>query len=163
MAGLRGNVRVPANGRPRERRNSANLASSVLFINPNSAIQMDSLGRLELKIATNEPFSQSSAGLALTIGDGLDKAGGTLTVDLAATPGLEFSTGDLRILLDPTEPGLQLTSGLKVLLPASSGLELSSGLKIDLDTAGEDLLELNVAGLNVNEGELYSFVSYYGS
>jgi hypothetical protein len=87
----------------------------VLFINPNSAIQMDPLGRLELVIATGEPFTQSSAGLALT---------------LAASGGLEVA---------------------------------SSALKIDLDTAGEDLLELNAAGLNVNEGELYSFVSYYGS
>ena len=60
-------VPVPGVGRPRESRNSRNLSSSVKFINPNSAIGMDPLGRLEFKIGPGEPFTQSSAGLVLVI------------------------------------------------------------------------------------------------
>jgi hypothetical protein len=52
---------------------------------------------------------------------------------------------------------------LQILLDTPSGLENNAGaLRLDLDTAGEDLLELNAAGLNVNEDEMYSFAMYYG-
>lgn len=50
--------------------------------------------------------------------------------------GLQLSNaGVLSILLDPSEPGLQLTSGLKILLtPTDSLLILStSGLGVDAD------------------------------
>jgi hypothetical protein len=70
---------------------------------------------------------------------------GQFKVDLATDGGLENLAGELKILLG-SNPGLTLTGGLAILL----------------DPAGEDLLTLGASGLNVDEGELYSFVSYYG-
>jgi len=45
------------------------------------AIQIDaSTDKITLFIATDEPFTQTTAGLALTINDTLDKTGGTLGI-----------------------------------------------------------------------------------
>jgi hypothetical protein len=44
------------------------------------SIQLDSDGKITLVIATDEPFTQTTSGLALTIDDTLDKSNGTLRV-----------------------------------------------------------------------------------
>lgn len=52
---------------------------------------------------------------------------------------------------------------LQVILKSDGGLVNTAGeLGILLDSAGEDFLVLSSAGLNVDEGELYSFAAYYG-
>lgn len=106
-------VRTPGMTR-RQARNFDRLTNKNTVTDPDGAIQ-EVGGAIVLIIATGEPFTQSSAGLVLA---------------LAAAGGLEKSSSELQIKLDP---------------------------------AGEDLLVLSSAGLNVDEGELYSFVSYYGS
>ncbi|MCC7407393.1 MAG: hypothetical protein IT442_04935 [Phycisphaeraceae bacterium] len=120
MPGLRGQSRIPQTRDPRLRRNSQNLASTLPFINPGSAIGVDGDGKFTLNIATDEPFTQTT-GLALTLG---------------ATPGLSKTSGSLKVLLDATEPGLQLTSGLKVLLATDPGLEFSTGLRAKVVAGG---------------------------
>lgn len=55
---------------------------------------------------------------------------GVFVVVLRDDGGLENDAGELAVLLDPTEPGLQLSNdGLKLLLASDPGLELSSGLR----------------------------------
>jgi DNA polymerase II large subunit len=44
------------------------------------AIQIDEDGKITLVLATDEPFTQDTNGLALTIDDTLDKTGGTLSI-----------------------------------------------------------------------------------
>lgn len=121
MPGIRGQSRIPITDDPRARRNSQNLASTSPFISGTSAIQLDGNGQFTLGIATGEPFTQTALGLALALG---------------TTPGLSKSSGTLKVLLDPTEPGLQLTSGLKVLLATDPGLEFSTGLRAKVLAGG---------------------------
>ena len=149
MAGFRGQVRVPAVGRPRERRNSTNLASNVQFINPNSAIQVDGNGKFSLVVASGEPFTQSSAGLAFTVGDGLEKTGLAVAIDLAASnPGLQFSSGDLAVLVQ--SPITVDASGIDLSLATDPGLEDSTGLRVQLDGT---TLTRGASGLSVTNPE----------
>lgn len=120
MPGLRGQSRLPVTRDPRLRRNSQNLASTLPFIVPGSGITVDSDGHFVLNIAADEPFTQT-LGLALALG---------------TTPGLSKTSGSLKVLLDATEPGLQLTSGLKVLLATDPGLEFSTGLRAKVLAGG---------------------------
>lgn len=82
-------------------------------------------------------------------------------------PRLRRLQSDQNQFLDFTDPGSVIEVDedgfLQLKLRADGGLENDNGeLAILLDPAGEDLLELSVAGLNVDEDELYSFVNYYG-
>ena len=63
-------------------------------------------------------FAQFSGTGSVTAGDGLSKAGNTLSVDLATDPGLEFSSGALKAKIDGSTLGLD-SSGLKI---ASGGV-----------------------------------------
>lgn len=91
-------------------------------------------GTLGLGLATDPALDFVGGSLTLLIADdsGLSKDSDGLTIDLRdTTPGLELVASGLGVLLDPSEPGLQLTTGLKVLLASNSGLALSSGLTIN--------------------------------
>jgi hypothetical protein len=131
MAGLRGQDRAP--GAPvRERRNFDNLSAVLEFIGANEVIQVNGDGHFTLVL--------KSAG-------GLENDAGELAIKLAATPGLVLAAGGIAVLLDPTEPGLQLTTGLKVLLAATPGLEFSTGLRAKIKTDGG--LVLDADGLSL--------------
>ena len=126
-SGLKGMARE-IRGDPRQRRNATRLAAD--FDAVGGALSLSDDGEIVLDINDNGGLEQS---------DGL-------AINLATTPGLQLASNELSVLLDPTEPGLQLTSGLKVLLAANGGLELSSGLKAKVDTP----LNLGASGIGID-------------
>lgn len=73
-------------------------------------------------------------------GDGLLVTAGVAAVDLAADPGLEFSTAKLRAKIAATNPGLvRNANGLAALVAAARGVKItSSGLEIDIPGLTED-------------------------
>jgi hypothetical protein len=68
--------------------------------------------------------------LSLAAAGGLNQTSGlAIKLDTGGNTGLVLASTGLKIYLNPTEPGLSLASGIKVLLASNPGLELSSGLK----------------------------------
>lgn len=98
-------------------------------------------------------FSQFSGVGTFSGGDGIDISGNVISVDLTATPGLEFSGGQLQVLPDPAGAVTVGVGGLSVavgdgveitgnavavdLAAANPGLEFSGGdLQVQVDPAG---------------------------
>lgn len=129
MPGLKGISRLPRHDQ-RSRRNSQQLAR-------------------QFPIAV--PLAFNAAGyLTVGLGDGLAESSGVLVVDLATTPGLEFSTAKLRVKIqnpikrDASGIGLNIGSGLTL-----SGADLIvnnavyvpyTGATADLNLGTKDLL-----------------------
>lgn len=89
MSGLKGQSRVPNTRDPRQRRNSANLASEVSWISANEIISLNGDGELTLTLATNSGLANSS---------------GALTIDLGTTPGLQLASDGISVVgADPVE------------------------------------------------------------
>jgi len=79
--GFGGTIRNPGSKR-REGRSWDRLSGNMATVDANSAIQLNTAGQITLVIATDEPFTQSSAGLALTTDNvTLQKTSGTLSID----------------------------------------------------------------------------------
>jgi len=96
------------------------------------------------------PFSQFSAAGTYTAGDGLVLVGSEFKVDLTATPGLEFSGGNLQVKVDPAGAIERLAAGIGVKLEASNpSLQISTnelGVKLDPNRA----VTKNASGIGVN-------------
>lgn len=107
-------------------------------------------GTVSLGLATDPALEFLGGLLSIKLADdsGLSKDTDGLTIELQTTPGLTLGASGIAVLLDPTEPGLQLDDGLKVLLAADGGLELASGLKINLDGG---TLALGAGGVSVGD------------
>lgn len=79
--GIAGVNRTPGQD-ARTRRNFDKMGNPKALIDPNNAIQLTVKGKIVLVIATDEPFTQSSAGLVLVVdGITLQKTSGVLFVD----------------------------------------------------------------------------------
>lgn len=123
-------------------------------------------------LTTNDPITvnttaqtwvQTAGSGSLVAGDGIDITGSTVSVDLSATPGLEFSTGQLQVLVDPAGAILRQAAGISVNvgdglaiatnavvvdLATDPGLEFSGGdLRVLVNPAGA--IERVAAGLGV--------------
>jgi len=114
-------------------------------------------------------FTQFAGAGSAVGGDGIDVTGSVISVDLAATSGMEFATGKLQLdlaadgagtgglelsgneLQVTAGDGIELTaSGVAVDLSAASGLEFSTGeLQVDLEAAGA-----GAGGLSLNSNEI---------
>lgn len=117
----------------RTRRNAGRFSKNFKLIDPSGAIQINGSGQLYLKLASGEPFSQSSAGLVLVLGTNpaLTKSGAALSFLIRDTSLLKDAGGagvNLR-----TNPGLQIASGLGVKLRDDALVLDASGLGADLD------------------------------
>ena len=90
------------------------------------------------------------AALSVNVGDGLEIASDTVQVDLATDPGLEFSGGDLRVLVDITETLTTLASAVR---------RNSGGLSVAVDdstiegsgagAAGAESLRVKAGGIGI--------------
>jgi len=120
MAGLKGQVREPRQD-PRARRNSQNLSALVSFIGSPSVVSLE------------------DGVLVITIGDGLDDTGDTLVVDLASDPGLEFSSGDLRVKIKASGGVVRDSDGLSLSAATESvaGAVLLQGLVADAEVLSD--------------------------
>lgn len=79
----------------------------------------------------------------------------TLAVDLRdATPGLELAATGLGVLLDATNPGLQLTTGLKILLNGASLTLAAGGLSVTAPAGQWSVTAIKTANYNAVIGEL---------
>lgn len=108
---------------------TAGLASTLETSNPSLQISSNALG---VKFDASGGLRKVAAGTGIKLdtggNTGLVLASTGIKILLGSTPALTL-TGDLGVLLDTSEPGLQRTTGLKILLASNPGLELSSGLK----------------------------------
>lgn len=86
-------------------------------------------------------FVQFSSAGSYSAGDGISIVGSTISVALAADPGLEFSSAALRIKLADSSLALS-AGGVAVALAASSGLAVSSGLLVKVE-ASNPTLQIN--------------------
>ena len=88
-----------------------------ILLNPtNPGLALSAAG---LAAVVQGVLSIDGSGILLNIGSGLANSGGSLVVELATDPGLEFNGGDLRVQLD----GSSLTrgpSGLSVTNPTAA-------------------------------------------
>lgn len=98
----------------------------------------------------NLPFAQFSAAGTYTAGDGLILVGSEFRVDLTATPGLEFSGGNLQAKVNPAGAVERVAAGLGVKLEASNpSLQiLANELGVKLDPARA--ITKNASGIGVN-------------
>lgn len=108
------------------------------------------------------PFVQFSGVGTYLGGDGIDITGMTISVDLSATPGLEFSAGLLRILL-PADGSLALAAGgLVASVPsvadvarapgATAGDNADTTLDITATPAKDSLVVVQVNGIGAEIG-----------
>ena len=87
----------------------------------------------------------------ITAGDGLSKAGSTLSVDLSSNAGLEFSSGELQVKVGN---GVELQSGsLQVKLNGSTLSVGASGLSVGTITSSE-LGSNSVTGAAIADGAI---------
>jgi len=88
---------------------------------------------------------------SISTGDGLSKAGSTLSVDLSSNAGLEFSSGELQV---KAGNGVELQSGsLQVKLNGSTLAVGASGLSVGTITASE-LGANSVTGAAIADGSI---------
>lgn len=97
------------------------------------------------------PFEQFSAAGTYTAGDGLILVGSEFSVDLTATPGLEFSGGNLQVKVNPAGAVERIAAGIGVKLEASNpSLQiLANELGAKLDTARAITKNANGIGVNL--------------
>lgn len=84
----------------------------------------------------------------------LDSSGSALALNLAAAGGLTVISGELSVLLDPTNPCLQLTTGLKVTINATGAItQTSTGLAVAVDNTtlaiATDTLQVKAGGIGL--------------
>jgi hypothetical protein len=115
--------------------------SAGQVIDVGGGLAYDSSGNIVIEVATDAPFDTTS-GLALVIGAGLDSTGGTLVVDLASSGGLEFSSGDIRVV-----QGNGITVG-------AGGVSVNAGDGLDASGASVVVGLLTNGGLEFTGGEL---------
>jgi len=94
-------------------------------------------------LSTNDPITvnttgqvwvQTSGGGSVTGGDGIDVTGTIVSVDLSATPCLQFNAGQLEVLADPAGGILCTAAGLA--LNVGDGLEIAANtVQVDLEPA----------------------------
>ncbi len=105
-------------------------------------------------LTTNDPITvnttalvwvQTSGAGSLTAGDGIVIAGNTVSVDLSATPGLQFNGGDLEVLVDPAGA---------ILLGAGGIAASVDGTTIGIN--GSNQLEVLGAGKSTQVGPEYT-------
>lgn len=106
-------------------------------------------------LTTNDPITvnttaqtwvQTSGSGSVTGGDGIDVTGTTVSVDLSSTPGLEFSSGELQVLVDPAGAILRQAAGISV--NVGDGIAISTNA-IVVDLATDPGLEFNGGDLRV--------------
>lgn len=104
-------------------------------------------------LSTNDPITvnttaqswvQTAGAGSLTGGDGIDIAGSVVSVDLSATPGLEFSVGLLQVLVDPAGAILRQAAGVSV--NVGDGLAIATNAVV-IDLAVDPGLEFNAGDL----------------
>lgn len=101
--------------------------------------------------STDLVITQFTGLASITAGDGISKSGSTLAVDLSATSGLEFSSGELQVKV---ANGLELVSGGTQVKLDGSTLSLSaSGLKVGTITSSE-LGANSVTGAAIADGAI---------
>lgn len=138
MPGLKGQMRTPR-APVRLRRNAANLATQVSFVDPAlSVIHMANLGYLVLAL-------DAAGGLGATPTQ-------DLTVKLETVSGLSLTTTGLKIgVVAPITLG---TSDISLTLAATPGLELNSGaLQVQVPTG--NLTVRDATGIHTDEDELF--------
>lgn len=100
---------------------------------------------------TDISITQFTGLSSITAGDGLSKNSNTLSVDLSATSGLEFSSGELQVKV---ANGLELVSGGTQVKLNGSTLSLSaSGLSVGTITSSE-LGANSVTGAAIADGAI---------
>jgi len=83
-----------------------------LAVDPANGITVTASG---VEVDPGAGISVDANGVNVNAGDGISATlAGTTDVDLSATPGLEFSTGQLQVLVDPAGALLRLAAGLHV-------------------------------------------------
>lgn len=110
-------------------------------------------------LTTNDPITVDTTALAFaqfggpgsfTGGDGIDIIGSVISVDLSATPGLEFSAGLLQTLVNPAGAIERVAAGIGVILEsANPSLQISAnelGVKLDAARA----ITKNASGIGVD-------------
>lgn len=102
---------------------------------------------------TAQVWVQTAGVGTFTAGDGIDIAAGVVSVDLTATPGLEFSAGDLQVLVDP--------AGAILLQAAGISVNVGDGLEINTNAVAVDLSA--TPGLEFATGDLQVLVNPAGA
>jgi len=102
---------------------------------------------------TGQTWVQTAGSGSNTGGNGINIAGSVVSVDLDATPGLEFNAAKLRVLVDPAGAVLRGAAGLSV----STG----NGLSITANAVTVDLAA--TPGLEFNAGQLQAKVDPAGA
>ncbi len=98
-------------------------------------------------VTTNDPITVDTTPIAwsqfagvgtFSGGDGIDITAGVISVDLATDPGLEFATGELRVLVNPAGAIERVAAGLGIILEATNpSLQIvANELGVKLDPAG---------------------------
>lgn len=133
---------------------AAKLEGAAVFIRQGSthADQGFIVTTDDITLGTTDLVISQFTGLAsITAGDGLSKSGSTLAVDLSATSGLEFSSGELQVKV---ANGLELVAGGTQVKLNGSTLSLSaSGLSVGTITSSE-LGANSVTGAAIADGAI---------
>ncbi len=87
------------------------FSSGELRIDAYQGVAIDANG---LSADPGAGIGVDGTGIYVDAGDGLTTSGGDLDIDLSSTPGLEFSTGQLQVLVDPAGAILRQAAGLHV-------------------------------------------------
>lgn len=101
--------------------------------------------------STDIVISQFTGLASISAGDGLTKAGSTISVDLSSNPGLEFASGELQV---KAGNGVELQSGsLQVKLNGSTLSLGASGLSVGTITSNE-MGSNSVTGAAIADGAI---------
>lgn len=82
-------------------------------------------------------------------GDGIDITGSTISVDLSATPGLEFSSAQLQVKVDAAGAVLRGAGGLAVSLQASNPTLIIASNELGVKTFSGSALAASASGLGI--------------
>ena len=137
MSGLRGQVREPTET-ARGRRNSANLASNVQFISAAEVIALTDEGFLVVTLDSPSGLENNAGKLRIDVEDSSLLLSATgIKVQLATDPGLELSTG-LRVKANAAKGITRETAGVGILLDTDPGLEFdgNNGLGVKIKAEG---------------------------
>lgn len=81
--------------------------------------------------------------LTLAGGDGVAYSSGTFSVDLATDPGLEFNSGQLRVLVDPAGAINRAAAGISVNVDDSTIEKNSNAIRVKADGINETHIQLS--------------------
>jgi len=123
-----------------------------LAVDPGNGVQVTAAG---VEVDPGAGITVDANGVNVNAGDGLVATlGGDLDIDLTATPGLEFSGGDLQVLVDPAGAIDRIAAGLHVRTDDST-IQINGSNELEVIGAGDAtrLAEEVTANENLSVGD----------